>query len=182
MYPEAEELCDEQDNDCDGERDEGLDEDLDGDGFSVCAGDCDDEEPLALPGGEEVCDGIDNDCDGETDPGFDLDEDGSSDCVDDDGDTFSENDGDCDDSNAEVNPLAEEICDDGIDNDCDFFVDLEQSECVPVDVPVDPEINAAGEGCDCNNQVAAGSPKSPLGLAVLLLAAVGRRRRSSTCP
>ena len=39
--------------------------DLDGDGFSVEDGDCDDEDPLRSPGALEVCEsGIDEDCDG----------------------------------------------------------------------------------------------------------------------
>jgi hypothetical protein len=36
---------------------------------------------------------------------------------------FSANDEDCDDSNSNVNPDASEICDGGIDNNCDGYVD-----------------------------------------------------------
>jgi hypothetical protein len=85
MHPNADEVCDEVDNDCDGEVDEdAIDQiegyvDNDGDGFgdvwmASCdptenlveeEGDCDDEDPGVHPGAEDVCDGVDNDCDGE---------------------------------------------------------------------------------------------------------------------
>ena len=38
-------------------------EDLDGDGWTTCDEDCDDDADTN-PGLDEVCDGIDNDCDG----------------------------------------------------------------------------------------------------------------------
>lgn len=89
FHPDANEVCDGEDNDCDGrvdDDDNGLDVstatrryfDGDGDGFGrspagVTCGevfddtvtdntDCDDDDPLANPVGVEVCDGADNDC------------------------------------------------------------------------------------------------------------------------
>jgi len=94
VHPDAVEVCDGLDNDCDSltdDADDSLDAgtltdwyaDLDGDGYgdpagavSACeapvdhvaqAGDCDDADPSASPLGVELCDGADQDCDGEVD-------------------------------------------------------------------------------------------------------------------
>lgn len=40
---------------------------------------------------------------------------------------------DCDDMDAEINPDAEEICDDTIDNDCDEQVDDADPDCADTD-------------------------------------------------
>ena len=51
------------DNDCDGVIP--ADElDSDGDGYSICQGDCDDTNATIYPGAPELIDGLDNDCDG----------------------------------------------------------------------------------------------------------------------
>jgi hypothetical protein len=78
-------------------------------------GDCDDACLSCLPGGVETCDGrsiwTDRDGDGFGDPATEREH-----CELPPG--HAENGDDCDDSNAEVNPAATEICN-GIDDDCD---------------------------------------------------------------
>ena len=106
VHPDAWEICNGVDDDCDPDTDEEVDGD--GDGLSVCDGDCDDGDEAVHPGAWEACDGQDTDCDPDTieDPS-DADEDGHRVC-----------DGDCDDDNDTVYPDAPELCD-GLDNDCD---------------------------------------------------------------
>jgi hypothetical protein len=65
VSPAAAELCNRQDDNCDGSIDEGWDHDLDG--VTACDGDCDDDNAAVAPGATEVCDTLDNDCDGVAD-------------------------------------------------------------------------------------------------------------------
>ncbi|MCP4917133.1 MAG: hypothetical protein GY913_09430, partial [Proteobacteria bacterium] len=89
-YPDAEEVCDGDDEDCDGVVDEGTvglspwHADTDGDGFGdaddsseACDApsgyvaddsDCDDGDAEVNPDATEVCNGLDDDCDGDADP------------------------------------------------------------------------------------------------------------------
>ena len=105
------------DNDCDSIIEIGSN-DIDGDGVTICGGDCDDNDINNYPGNPEICDGQDNDCNGFDDFGnagiggseFDYDGDGFLSC------------NDCDDNNPNVYPGASEICD-GKDNDCNTFID-----------------------------------------------------------
>jgi hypothetical protein len=88
-HPGAAEVCDNADNDCDGDVDEGVRvtwyADADGDGFgdssttqdacnqppgySSNGDDCDDTNVQVSPAATEVCDSVDNDCDGIVDDG-----------------------------------------------------------------------------------------------------------------
>ena len=63
FLPRHKNLYDEIDQDYDPTT---LDDDLDGDGYGVSDGDCDDADPERNPGQEDIPeDGIDQDCDGE---------------------------------------------------------------------------------------------------------------------
>ncbi|MCP4806483.1 MAG: hypothetical protein GY884_14170 [Proteobacteria bacterium] len=143
--PLAEEVYyDGVDQDCDGK----SDDDADGDGFDAAemgGDDCDDADPGVSPDQAEVCDadGVDEDCDGlvnEDDPDArdwrtwyeDLDGDGHGTeagelvaCSPPEG--YAEASDDCDDTKASVSPSAEEVCGNGLDDDCNE----EALECGP---------------------------------------------------
>lgn len=171
VNPAALERCNEMDDDCDqfvDAADDSIDpaeavwyRDADRDGvgntafqavscaesgtYVHVAGDCDDEDDSAYPGGTEACDAVDNDCDS-------LIDDADADVVgqqwwylDIDGDEWGENTpvslgcfapddavdrpGDCDDADPIVYPGAVEVCDQR-DEDCDGFTDDDDPDVV----------------------------------------------------
>ena len=153
ISPNANELCDGIDNNCDGEIDENVrtsyyrDEDQDGygnpediaeacqapEGYVIVASDCDDTNPDIFAGATEECDGLDNDCNNEVDEGLEIEL-----YLDSDGDGF----GDASQAFQGCDPelglsLYSTDCNDqdasispnaneicdGIDNNCDFVID-----------------------------------------------------------
>ena len=131
VNPGAEEVCDRDDDNCDGRADLGETNvwhtDTDGDGYghlynfeTTCdpdptwvldGSDCRPGDPEAFPGAAERCNDDDDDCDMEADEDFELDGDGhvSTACGGD----------DCNDGDARAYPGGVEVCDDGVDEDCD---------------------------------------------------------------
>ena len=176
-YPGAPEISNDGiDQDCDGFDLQECYLDADSDGFgagnptgnTLCTagespfnGDCDDADPSAYPGGVEINDdGVDQDCDG-----YDLvtcfsDADGDAFGV---GASFFDNcedpgeaivDGDCDDADPSINPLAPEIPGDGIDQDCNGTDDIECWD------DLDQDGYGGGDSymsiCDANDQTTQG--------------------------
>jgi parallel beta-helix repeat protein len=151
INPVAEEACDSIDNNCDGKINDSVlttyYEDNDGDeygnpgvsqddcsqpsGYVTDNSDCNDSDASINPGAVEFPDdGKDNNCDGLYLNSYyeDLDGDGYGNpgiiII----DTYQPEGyilegGDCDDTDASINPGVEEIPDDGIDNDCNGLVD-----------------------------------------------------------
>ncbi len=66
-------------------------------------------------------------------------------CIDLDGDGYNSTGGvcgvvDCDDDNENINPGMQEICDNGLDDDCDGFIDSADSECDLPDFCIDGNV------------------------------------------
>ncbi|MBI5607684.1 MAG: putative metal-binding motif-containing protein [Deltaproteobacteria bacterium] len=114
VHPGAQEICNDQDDNCNGQVD---DLDLDGDGFSQCPGnaqDCDDADAAIHPGAVVACEPEkDGNCDGLPDMEEDFDFDGHPLCE------------DCDDKDPNVYPGAAPDCTGKIkDANCDGAPDI----------------------------------------------------------
>ena len=168
------EVCNGEDDDCDGDIDEGLGQEFVTCGEGVCEhteSDCEGTIPDCDPfegASQETCDGLDNDCDGDVDEDIDDITCGLGECAHTIPGCIGGVDQTCD-PNEGATP---EICD-GLDNDCDGLVDegfgnwtcgdngceashpmclngvpQPESACVPD--PGNPEIcgNGVDENCD----------------------------------
>ena len=141
--------------------------------------DCDDADYDTNPSVEEECeDGIDNDCDGLTDDadlarwyedadgdGFGSESGGFIQCEAPSG--YVEDNTDCDDDDADINPDAEEVWYDGVDQDCDDADDYDQDgdgyeydayggdDCDDEDADINPDATEELDGTDqdCDDAV-----------------------------
>ncbi len=156
------EVCNGEDDDCDGAIDEGLvpvpctAENEHGicEGTETCLGHdgwvCDAPQPAA-----EACNGMDDDCDGEVDEGFvDTDMDGDADCMDldDDDDGVMDDSDNCplipnlNQQDADQDGLGD-VCDD--DDDDDGILDPDDNcPLVPNPDQTDTDGNGVGDACD----------------------------------
>ena len=139
VFPEADERCNGEDDDCDGVVP--IDEtDPDDDGSSGCEGDCDQTSAAVGPGAPERCNGRDDDCD-EVVPEDETDEDtdGTPAC-----------EGDCDDEDPGVHPAAEDVPCNGVDEDCSGDaageVDLDGDQLTFCEGDCEPEESVAHPG------------------------------------
>lgn len=140
------------------------------DGFVSDNLDCDDTDPAIHPGAMELCGGVDEDCDGlwdDEDDNIDeatlsvwyLDADGdgfagadAAEACDPPGEDWFADEADCDDTDDSIHPDAEEICEDGVDNNCDAVLD----ESCAIEVLDDAVAVLAGAGGGFGQRVAGG--------------------------
>ncbi len=125
--------------------------DTDGDGWTTCAGDCDDDDDTVNPAADEEQNGVDDDCDGVIDegtPGYD-----------DDGDGLTEDEGDCNDADPAVTPDATEVLGNGVDDDCDGIVDQGTA-----DLDFDGYATGGGDCDDGDPSVFPGAPEAADGI------------------
>lgn len=115
--------------------------DLDGDGYSISEGDCDDGDPQIHPGAADAAyDGVDSDCAGDSD--FDADGDGH--------DSAEYGGEDCDDTDDDIHPGATDAPYDEVDADCAGDSDF--------DADGDGYDSAWHGGDDCNDNDPASWP------------------------
>ena len=161
VFPGAMEVCNDIDDDCDGAvpadnldaDNDGFPEcddcddtdpllvgrDADGDGVTVCDGDCDDGNPAISPNELDLAgDGLDQDCDGVD--GLDGDADGFA--------SVGTGGADCDDADPGHFPGAPEICD-GVDGNCDGDADTDIAPIWYLDGDGDGDGDPAGSLAAC---------------------------------
>jgi hypothetical protein len=148
-------------------------------GEALTPADCDDGAPTTFPGAPELCNGVDDNCDDVVDPDPPM-----SAFPDLDGDGFgaagstgievcemltgvADVEGDCDDTAADVNPDADELPDDGVDQDCDglelCFDDVD-NDGFAGDALALGDVFCTGfpdEGGDCDDNRPAVNPLAP---------------------
>ena len=144
INPGATEICDGVDNNCNGQVDEGFDQD--GDGYKTCGSnpDCNDGIAAIHPGATEICDGVDNNCNGQIDEGFsgitEVCDGIDNNCngvidegFDNDWDGWTSCGGDCDDGAWWINPGASP-CPDGMfeDKNCNGVIDSYECGSSPI--------------------------------------------------
>jgi len=182
------EVCNQIDDDCDGQTDEGLGlGDACTAGLGACAVDgatvCGDDGSVVCGATanapvDEICNGFDEDCDGAIDETFDGDGDGARACPEIDCDAPCPDDVNCDvvctdydcnDGNRAINPRAVDICEDNIDQNCDGV----DSPCVALASRVNELALAEANAAGCRDLDGDGRVDNAFGSPLLLAAANG---------
>jgi len=198
IFPGAKEILgDGVDQNCDGSDSQGTAyyRDADGDGhgqpgsmilalekpegYVLSDKDCDDSAASVYPGAKEILsDGIDQDCDGGDTIGTTYYLDSDSDGYGDDAKTmlalslpegYASRGKDCDDENSKINPEAEEVLNDGVDQDCDgadqkgtaYFIDKDGDgfgDAIDAVLALSAPEGYVVDNTDCNDMVASVHP------------------------